>query len=614
MNSHPADFGFLSFALVLLGACVISVPIARRLRLSAIVAYLAAGVIIGPWGIGVFREPSTILAVAELGVVLLMFVIGLELELSRLMAMRRDIFGLGAAQLALTAALIGGLGIAFGLVSWREAIIAGLALALSATAIALEILEERGDLHLAYGQRAFAILLFQDMAVVPLIALLPLIAPGGGEHGDIATAATSVTLVAAAIAAVVLAGRYLLNPLFRLLAETGAREVMTAAALLIVLGAALLMQAVGMSMALGAFLAGVLLAESSYRHELAADIEPFRGLLLALFFMGVGMTIDLDVVRAHAWLIVAAALAITVLKAAIVWALFRVTCVRPGDALRAGSVLTGAGEFAFVLFPLGVGLGVLAPDKQSLLTAIAAVTMLLGPIVAALSERVIRRFVRGDAPEPDDFDGVRGSALVIGFGRFGQLASQCLLVEGVDVTAIDNNAGMIQNAARFGFKVYYGDGTRLDVLRAAGAADARLIAVCIDDRRAATRIVDIARAEFPDVTLYVRSYDRVHSLELIAKGVDYELRETYESALVFGRHALEALGLDPERARAVEEDVRRRDLERLAMQQAGDILSGLELLPGYVLPHEPLSAPKHAAVPLNPEADDIIHHETEFSG
>jgi glutathione-regulated potassium-efflux system protein KefB len=615
MNSHPTDFGFLWFALVLLGACVVSVPIARRLRLSAIVAYLAAGVIIGPWGIGIFRAPSTILAVAELGVVLLMFVIGLELELSRLMAMRRDIFGLGAAQLALTAMVIGGLAVATGLATWRAAAIAGLALALSATAIALEILEERGDLHLAYGQRAFAILLFQDMAVVPLIALLPLLAPGGADHGDVAGAAVSVALVAAAIAAVVVTGRYLLNPLFRLLAETGAREVMTAAALLVVLGAALLMQAVGMSMALGAFLAGVLLAESSYRHELTADIEPFRGLLLALFFMGVGMTIDLDVVRAHPWLIVAAALVITVLKAAIVWALFRATCVRRGDALRAGSVLTGAGEFAFVLFPLGVSLGVLTRDQQSLLTAIAAVTMLLGPPVAALSDVAIRRLLQGAAPEPESFDEVKGSVLVIGFGRFGQIVSQCLLAEGVDVTAIDTSPAMIQNASRFGFKVYYGDGTRLDVLRAAGAGEARLIAVCLDDRRAATRIVEMARAEFPGVKLFARSYDRVHSLELIEKGVDYELRETYESALAFGRHALEGLGLDAERAEAVEAEVRRRDLERLALQQAGDILAGVELLPyGTPLPHEPLSAPRRQSVPLNAEADDIIHHETEFSG
>jgi glutathione-regulated potassium-efflux system protein KefB len=410
------------------------------------------------------------------------------------------------------------------------------------------------------------------------------------------------------------AGRYLLNPLFRLLSETGAREVMTAAALLVVLGAGLLMLLVGMSMALGAFLAGVLLAESNYRHELEADIEPFRGLLLALFFLGVGMTIDLDVVRAHPWLILAAALAITAIKAAIVWGLFGITCVRRGDALRAGSILTGAGEFAFVLFPLGASLGVLDPEQRSVLTAIAAVTMLFGPPVAALADIALRRLARGTAPEPEEFDGVTGSVLVIGFGRFGQIAAQCLLAEGVDVTAIDVSAGMIQNASRFGFKVYYGDGTRLDVLRAAGAGNARVIAVCIDDKRAATRIVEMARAEFPGVKLFVRSYDRVHTLELIAKGVDYELRETYESALAFGRHTLEEMGLDPERAAEIEAEVRRRDVDRLALQQAGDIYAGAELMPYHTLPHEPLSEPKRRAVPLNEEAGDIISHETEFSG
>jgi glutathione-regulated potassium-efflux system protein KefB len=614
MDTHSNDLGFLSFALVLLGACVVSVPIARRLKLSPIVAYLAAGAIIGPWGIGLIRAPSTLVGVSELGIVLMMFVIGLELELSRLIAMRRDIFGLGAAQLVLTAAAIGALALALNLVDWRGAAIAGLALALSATAVALEILEERGDLHLVYGQRAFAILLFQDMAVVPLIALLPLLAPGSAGHGDLAGAATSVALVAGAIAAVVVAGRYLLNPFFRLLSETGAREVMTAAALLVVLGAGLLMLAVGMSMALGAFLAGVLLAESNYRHELEADIEPFRGLLLALFFLGVGMSIDLDVVRAHPWLILAAAVVITLVKAAIVWGLYRATCMRRGEALRAGSILTGAGEFAFVLLPLGASLGVLDPEQRSVLTAIAALTMLLGPPVAALADVAIRRFARGATPEPEEFDGVTGSVLVIGFGRFGQIVSQCLVAEGVDVTAIDVSAGMIQNAARFGFKVYYGDGTRLDVLRAAGAGNARVIAVCIDDKRAATRIVEMARAEFPGVKLFVRSYDRVHSLELIAKGVEYEMRETFESAIAFGRHTLEELGLDPERADEVEEEVRRRDHDWLALQQAGDAYAAAEINLYHTLPHPPLSEPKRKAVPLNEETADIISHETEFSG
>jgi glutathione-regulated potassium-efflux system protein KefB len=613
MHPQSAEFGFLSLAVVLLATAVISVPIARRIRLSAIVAYLAAGVLIGPWGVGIFRAPETILAVAELGVVLLLFLIGLELDFSRLFAMRRDIFGLGAAQLVLTSAAIGALALAAGL-DWRGAIIAGVSLALSATAIALRILEDRGHLQQTYGQRAFAILLFQDMSVVPLLALLPLLAPGGASRGgDWTGDVVSVGRIAGAIAALVLAGRYLLNPAFRLLAETGAREVMTAAALLVVLGAALLMQAVGMSMALGAFLAGVLLARSNYRHELEADVEPFRGLLLALFFMGIGMTIDLSVVREKLWLILAAAIVLTAVKAAIVSLLFRATCSRR-DALRAGSVLTGAGEFAFVLLPLAVSLGALSGTEGSLVTAIAAATMLIGPPFAELTEATLRRFKQPIEREPDNLDGVTGSVLVIGFGRFGQIAAQCLLAEGIDVTAIDNDAQMIQNAGRFGFKVYYGDGTRLDVLRAAGAGNVRLIAVCIDDAKAATRIVELVRTEFPGIKLYVRSYDRGHTLELIAKGVDYELRETYESALVFGREALTALGLDPERARAVEAHVRERDLARLALQEAGGLLAGVEILAQPAPRPEPLSAPQRQATPLNPEAEDIIHHETEFSG
>jgi monovalent cation:proton antiporter-2 (CPA2) family protein len=604
MNQTHDDVGLLILPLALLAAAVVSVPIARIVRLSPIVAYLAAGVVIGPFGIGLFRDPQTILTVAQLGVVLLLFLIGLELELSRLLAMRRAIFGLGAAQLALTAAVLAGIGVATGLVGWRGAIVAGLGLAMSATAIALKILEDRGDLQQSYGQRAFAILLFQDMSVVPLLALLPLLAPGGGEsHASLADAFLSVGKIAAAIAVVVVAGRWLLNPFLRLLAGTGAREVMTAAALLVVLGAAALMQAAGMSMALGAFLAGMLLAESNYRHELEADIEPFRGLLLALFFMGVGMSIDVAVVRTNWALIVAAALVISALKIVVVWLLFLPICVTYREALRAGAVLTAAGEFAFVLIPLGVALGVLGPAQGSLFAAIAAVTMLIASPVASLTEALLARLGRSRERAADDFDGVRGSILLIGFGRFGQIVAQCLLAEGVDVTTIDSDPEMIEAATRFGFKVYYGDGSRLDVLRAAGAGNARVIAVCTDDPDKTLRIVDLVHAEFPDTRLYVRSYDRRHSLRLIAKGVDFELRDTFESALVFGRRALEALGLDPERAQEIEDFVRARDLDRLALQQAQGLSAGLELLQTRLVQPEPLSEPRHDAQSLNPAAD-----------
>jgi glutathione-regulated potassium-efflux system protein KefB len=610
MNHQQGEFGFLALGLVLLAAAVLSVPLARRIGLPAIVAYLIAGLIIGPSGLAVFATPESIIPVSELGVVMLLFLIGLELELGRLVAMRRAIFGLGAAQLALTAVVIGALAYVAGLVDWRGAIIAGLALALSATAIALQILEERGQLQHDYGQRAFAILLFQDMAVVPLLAALPLLAQSsaaGNEavHTGLGDGLRAVAIIAAAIALIVVAGRYLLNPFFRLLAQSGSREVMTAAALLVVLGAALLMQMAGMSMALGAFLAGVMLAESNYRHELEADIEPFRGLLLALFFMGIGMTIDVAVVRAHLWLVIAAALVITVLKAAIVWLLFRATCTHRGDALRAGSVLTGAGEFAFVLIPLGASLAVLDARQVSILSAIAAITMLLGPLVATATEAFLRRMARPVEQDPDDFSEARGSVLVIGFGRFGQIVSQCLLAEAIDVTTIDNDPEMIQQAARFGFKVYYGDGTRLDVLRAAGAVEARLVAICIDNPEAASRIVDLVHAEFPGTKLYVRSFDRRHSLQLIGKGVEFELRETYESALRFGRETLVAIGLDPERAGMVEDFVRQRDLDRLALQQAEGISAGVDLLQTTMV-QEPLSKPSRSVQPLNPEAQEIV--------
>jgi monovalent cation:proton antiporter-2 (CPA2) family protein len=609
MNQAHDEIDLLLLPLVLLAAAVVSVPIARLLRLSPIVAYLTAGVAIGPFGIALFREPQTILTVAELGVVLLLFLIGLELEFARLVALRRAIFGLGAAQLVLTTAILGGIAIAAGLASWRGAIVAALALAMSATAIALKILEERGDLQQDYGQRAFAVLLFQDMSVVPLLALLPLLAPGGDSHGSFSDAAWSVAKITAAIAAVVVAGRYLLNPFFRLLAGTGAREVMTAAALLVVLGAAALMQAVGMSMALGAFLAGLLLAESTYRHELEADIEPFRGLLLALFFMGVGMSIDVSVLYANLWLIIAAALVITALKIVVVWVLFLPICASHRDALRAGSVLTSAGEFAFVLIPLGVSIGALTATQGNLFAGIAAVTMLLGPPTASLTDALINRFARKGEPEAANFAGVRGAILLIGFGRFGQIVAQCLLAQGVDVTAIDNDPEMIQAATRFGFKVYYGDGARLDVLRAAGAANVRMVAICVNDPESALRIVDLVRAEFPGVALFVRSYDRRHSLRLIAKGVDLELRETFESALAFGRRALEGLGLNPERAQEVEDFVRARDLDRLAVQQAEGVSAGLELWQARLVQPEPLSAPRREAKSLNPQGEDVIDEE-----
>jgi glutathione-regulated potassium-efflux system protein KefB len=613
MHPDSSEFGLLLQMLILLGATVAAAPTARYFGMSAIVGYLAVGIVIGPGVFAFFRDPATILAIAELGVVMLLFIIGLELKLSRLLAMRRAIFELGASQLAVTALVLFALAF-FGLgFAWRGALLAGVALAMSGTAIALQLLEERGDLQATYGQRAFGVLLFQDMAVVPILALIPLLSPwqtsnDGGFWGG----AEQAGIGAAVIAAVILAGRYLLNPLFQLLAQANTREVMTAAALLLVIGTGLIMQYAGMSMALGAFLAGVLLAESNYRHELEANIEPFRGLLLALFFMGVGMSIDLSVVRDNLWVLIGGAITVTIVKAAIVWGLYQLA-PRDPDGLRAAAVLTSAGEFAFVLLPLGLSLGIVTARQSSLVVALAAVTMLIGPLFAVVSDIWLsRRYIEEPEYELDGLEQTHGSVLIIGFGRFGQIVSQCLLAQRFDITVIDNDPEMVPAVARFGFKIYYGDGTRLDVLRSAHADKARLIAVCVDKGETAEHIVDIVKANFEFVKLYVRSYDRTTTLALRARDVDYEIRETYESAIAFGRATLQEFGVDQESIDALIEDVRTRDRDRIALQQAGGIYAGLDKIRPKVQP-TPLTEPKRAARALNPEAEDAIQRETGSS-
>ena len=610
MQPDVAELGLLLQMLTLLAATVAAAPVARYFGMSAIVGYLAVGILIGPGVFAFFRQPATILAIAELGVVMLLFLIGLELKLSRLLDLRRAIFGLGAAQMIVTTLVLFALALfAFGL-GWRGALLAGVALAMSGTAIALQLLEERGDLQATYGQRAFGVLLFQDMAVVPILALVPLLSPWQtNDGGGFWEGARQAAIVTGVIAAVVLSGRYLLNPLFQLLAQANTREVMTAAALLLVIGTGLVMQLAGMSMALGAFLAGLLLAESNYRHELEANIEPFRGLLLAIFFMGVGMSIDLSVVRAHLWLLAGGALAVIVVKTAIVWALYQLAPVHDPDGLRAAAVLTAAGEFAFVLLPIGLTLGVVSAAQSSFVVALAAVTMLVGPLFATLTDRwLARRYIEEQEYELDGLAKTHGAVLIVGFGRFGQIVSQCLSGEELDVTVIDTDTEMIQAAGRFGFKVYYGDGTRLDVLRAAHADKARLIAVCVDKGDTAERIVDIVKANFPLTKLYVRSYDRTTTLALRARDVDFEIRETFESAIAFGRATLEELGRDQETVDSTIEDVRTRDRDRLALQQAGGLYAGLEKIRPKVQP-TPLAEPKRTARALNPEAEDAIRRK-----
>lgn len=615
MASAASHASFLPPVLTFCAAAVVAVPLCRRLGQSAVIGYLAAGVAIGPSGLSLIAEPETASGVAELGVVLLLFIIGLELKLSRLLSMRRDIFGLGLAQLAVTAVIVGGTAAAVGL-SIPGAFATGVALGLSATAIALQMLEERDDLQTPYGQKSFAVLLFQDLAIVPILALLPLLATAGAVAED-RTALETLTAVASAVAAIALVvaiGRYGLNPFFRLLATSGAREVLTASALLVVLGTALLMEKVGLSMAMGAFLAGVLLAESNFRHQLEADIEPFRGILLGLFFMSVGMSIDAGLVRQDAFWLLLAIPSLVALKIAVVTLLFRAFGSPWRDSVRGGALLAPAGEFAFVLFPVATALGLLTASSTQFLTALAALTMLVGPLTAKAIDLALARLKPAEIePEPDDFVGTNGRVLVIGFGRFGQVVNQVLLARDIDVTVIDKNVDRIREAARFGFKVFYGDGRRLDVLRAAGAARAQVICICVDDREAALKIVEIVHQGFPQVLTYVRAYDRVHAIELMKLDVDYQLRETFDAAIAFGQATLEGIGFEASEAREIATDVRRRDIARLVMQQSEGLMGGADLLHGVTVEPEPLTAPKARPHGLSPETRDIIGEDERRS-
>ena len=604
MADAASHASYLPPILTFCAGAVIAVPIFRKLGQSAVLGYLAAGIVIGPSLLGVIKDPNAIRSTAEIGVVLLLFLVGLDLQPSRLYSMRKDILGSGLAQMGLSAAGIGLAGWWFGL-SAAGAVAVGVALALSATSIALQQLEERGHGSEPYGRRTFSILLFQDMAIAPVLALLPLLATTGGpDAGSPMRAIASLGIALFALVLIVLAGRYVMNPLFRILAHSGAKEVMTAAALLIVLGAALLMEHVGLSMAMGAFLAGVMLADSHFRHELEADIEPFRGVLLGLFFMAVGMSLDLELVAAN-WLLLALAAPLLLLfKIAVVTSILRLSCSSWLEAIRAGALLSPAGEFAFVLLPLGLAQGLLTPQQAGVATALAAISMLLGPIAARLIDAALLSRVAPETME-EDFDGAGNSpVMVIGFGRFGQIVTQALLLQHIDVTVIDSDVERIRSAAQFGFKVYYGDGTRLDVLRAAGAGKARVICVCVDDRQAALHIVEMIKAEFPGVRLHVRAYDRIHAIELMKANVDFQTRETFESALGFGRVTLETLGLTRDEADLVIDHVRDRDAQRMEIQFHEGLAAAINRVP-RVAP-EPLVPPRAKSKPLTPETRQVI--------
>ena len=575
--------------LLLLGGAVIAAPIFRKLGLGTVLGYLAAGVVIGPI-LHLIGGSGEILAVAELGVVLLLFIIGLELKPSRLWHMRRDIFGLGASQVVLTGLILTVMVYTAGLLDWRGALVAGFGLALSSTAFALQLLEDYGDMNSRYGQRSFSILLFQDLAIVPLLAMVTVLGSQGGEAQQ--SPVLEIGIALGAVIGMILAGRYLLTPMFQIIARTGAREVMIAAALFVVLGSAYLMQVAGLSMAMGAFLAGVMLAESSYRHELEADIEPFRGLLLALFFIAVGLSMELQVIVDNLALIAIAVPGLMAVKALVIYVICRVSGSSRSDAIRISMLLPQGGEFGFVLFTTAAAAGLFSSAQSSLLISIVTLSMALTPLTALFGQRLLAREARDTEEMEEDFEGAGSDVLMVGFSRFGQVAAQILLASGRDVTILDDSPDRVRQVATFGFRIYFGDGTRLDMLRAAGIERAKIVAVCTHRKDITDKIVDLIRSEYPDVRLFVRAYDRIHSLELRARDVEYELRETFESGLLFGRRTLEGLGATEDEAYEVGEDIRRRDEERLRLQAQEGILAGRELVHKRPVKPEPLIKPK----------------------
>ena len=584
VESGPGD---LVKVVALLGAAVVAVPLFRRLGLGSVLGYLAAGLVVGPFGLALFSDPQAILHIAELGVVMFLFIVGLEMQPSRLWRMRRQIFGLGSLQVLGCGVVLTGVAVLGGL-PLPVAFIAAMGFVLTSTAIVMQILEERGVITTPPAQRIVAILLLEDLAIVPLLAIAALLVPAGAL-GPAGTRWTEIGIALGTLAALVVAGIWLLNPLFRILARSGAREVMTASALLVVLGSALLMQFGGLSMAMGAFLAGVLLSESTFRHQLEAEIEPFRGLLLGLFFLGVGMALDLRVIAADWPAIVAWVSAFMSFKAIAIYAVARAARSPAREAVYRSALMAQGGEFAFVLYGAASVSGIFSAHTLAVFTTVVIVSMALTPLLMLL----VTRLMPPPVPSMDGIDradGLEASVLVIGFGRFGQITSQALLARGITVSTIDNDTDMIRAAGGFGFKVYYGDGRRLDVLQASGASKVRAIAVCVDKADDALKIAELVRDEFPSVKLLVRAYDRGHAIKLMDLGVDYQIRETFESALAFGEAALLALDVPPTEAAETVADVRRRDLERLTLQQtAGDFKAGRDLLRGNVIRPAPLT-------------------------
>ena len=552
--------GLLQVA-VFLAAAAIAAPLGRFLRMGAVLGYLSAGVVIGPYVLGplyALNDVGEVLHFGEFGVVMLLFVIGLELRPVRLWAMRSAIFGLGTAQLVATALLLAAIGVALGLAP-TQALFIGLALSLSSTAFALQVLEEKGELTTRHGRLAFSVLLFQDLAAIPLIALVPLFALGGAVHTmDVKSAVFAILT----ILGVIVVGRFLLSRLYRFVAATGVREAMTATALLTVVGVALVMEAAGLSAALGAFIAGALLADSEYRHQIEADIAPFEGLLLAVFFIAVGMSIDLGVLIAEPATLFAVVLVLVMLKAAILNLLGRWWGLDGNAARRLGLVLSQGGEFAFVLFGAGALEGVIDRPMAALLTLAVTFSMAATPLLLLIDDAINR----ARKPAPPEYEiPPRGDqhVIVAGFGRFGQIVARVLRARQIPFTALDSNVEQVDFVKRFGAQIYYGDAGRLDILRAAGADKAVAFVLAIDNVESSLRVAEMVRNHFPDLPIYARARDRTHVHRLMDLGVTIIERETFLAALELTKDLLRGLGLKEPEVRRLTETFKRLDEKRL---------------------------------------------------
>ena len=544
---------WLTYGLMYLSAAVLAVPLAKALGLGSIIGYLAAGIAIGPWGLGLVSNVQDILHFAEFGVVLMLFLVGLELQPSRLWAMRRPIFGTGSAQVLGCAAVLFAAGWLAGL-PWRISLVAALGLALSSTAIALQVLAERNLMRTSSGQAGFSILLFQDVAAIPILALLPLLGTAAGASDD--HSAGEVLLealkIVGVIGAIVLGGRLLLRPLLRWIAKSRTPEIFTAASLLLVVGIAYLMVMVGLSMALGAFLAGVLLADSEYRSELEADIEPFKGLLLGLFFIAVGMSIDFGVLMRSPWLMAGILLGFLALKAVVIYTLAKVAGVPYQERPVFTLLLAQGGEFAFVVFQAAAGAQVFSAETASLLIGAVALSMLISPLLLVLVDRaLLRRYAQlkpAAPPEQEISEPQEAPVIIAGFGRYGQIVARVMLAQGIPTTVLDHSVEILEIARAFGYRVFYGDATRLDLLRIAGAEHARVLVVAVDDPEQSLKIVTLARKHFPQLQLVARARDLTHWNALRDLGVTLVQRELFESSLESARTVLELMGQSPTRA------------------------------------------------------------------